>query len=89
MTSNHFFSFRVLWNRAQILSSWLSNTQKRLVSGKKVWKLLAKEFYYLFIYLFIWLLRVLVVACGIFVAVCGIFSCSMWALSCGMWDVVP
>ena len=51
MTSNHFFSFRVLWNRAQILSSWLSNTQKRLVSGKKVWKLLAKEFYYLFIYL--------------------------------------
>ena len=35
-----------------------------------------------FIYLFIWLQQVLVVACGI-------FSCSLQTLSCGMWDLVP
>ena len=31
--------------------------------------------FYLFIYLFIWLHRVLVAAHGIFMAVCGIFHC--------------
>ena len=33
-------------------------------------------------YLFIWLCRVLVAACGI-------FSCGMQTLSCGMWDPAP
>ena len=36
----------------------------------------------LFVCLFVWLHRVLVVACRI-------FSCGMWTLSCGMWDLVP
>ena len=52
-----------------------------------------KNFY---IYLFIWLSQVLVVACGIFITMCGIFvlahriffSCSTWDLCCGMWDLL-
>ena len=38
---------------------------------------------YLFIYF--WLHRVLVAACGIFVEACGIFRCGTWALHCGAW----
>ena len=38
---------------------------------------------YLFIYF--WLHRVLVVACGIFVAACRIFVAACSLLSCGMW----
>ena len=34
------------------------------------------------IYLFIWLSRLLAVACGI-------FSCCVRTLSCGIWDLVP
>ena len=44
-------------------------------------------FKYLFIYL--WLCRVLVVAHGIFVAACGLLSCGRRALSCGVQDLVP
>ena len=36
----------------------------------------------IFIYLFIWLHRVLDVACGLFFAVCGLLSC------CGTWGSV-
>ena len=46
-------------------------------------------------YLYIWLHRVLIEACGIFiatcgifVAACGIFSCGVRTLSCSMWDLV-
>ena len=38
---------------------------------------------YLFVYLFIWLHRVLVEAHGIFAAACGIFHCGVQALRCG------
>ena len=43
---------------------------------------------FLIIY-YIWLPRVLVVACGIFVAAFEIFSCSRQTLSCGTWALVP
>ena len=38
------------------------------------------HFIYLFVYLFTWLHRVLVAACGTFVEAHGIFSCSMCEL---------
>ena len=66
------------------LSAWIldslgldsDSSLYRLYGGVRV------SFFFLFlnIYLFIWLGRVLVVACGIFTAVYRIFSCGTWEL---------
>ena len=49
--------------------------------------------YVFLIFLFIWLLQVLVAACGIFELRSSLqyvesFSCGIQTLSCGMWDQV-
>ena len=46
----------------------------------------------LFLFCFIWLCQVLVVACGMFDLHCSmqdLFSCCMGTLSCGMWHLIP
>ena len=46
---------------------------------------------FIFIYLFIWLCKVLAATLRIliFVVACGMFSCPTWPLSCSLWDLVP
>ena len=84
--------------RPSTLPSWLILRWPFFIRGRE-----CQSFFLKFIYLFIWLSRVLVVthrilisscgafisACGILVAVCWIFSCGTWTLSCGIWDLGP
>ena len=51
--------------------------------------LLVLVFFLNFLFVFIWLCRVVVVGSLIFIAACVIFSCDTWTLSCSMWDLVP
>ena len=54
-------------------------------------KVLAPQFHHLYLFLFLWLDRVLLRHMGWSTSVVarGLFSCTMWTLSCGMWDLVP
>ena len=60
-------------------SPFSSDTLLRILHLLSPWiSLFFFNFY--FIYLLIWLCRVLVEACRIFVSACGIFCCGAWAL---------